>query len=251
MSVPQEAIRLEPYVNPLYRQPERMILPNCPPGLEYLTTVSSLFVQQKIEMLELITGFETENKYTIKNQSGEKIYYAKEQSECCERQCCGPLRSFDLKIMDAGKNEIIHLNRPLACDSCCFPCCLQTMEVSAPPGNLIGTIEQQWSFWTPKFVIKDAVGNIVLRIKGPCCTFGLCTDVNFKVLSKDGEVQVGKISKKWSGTAREYFTDADFFGVSFPMSLDVKMKAVMLGAVFLIDMMYFESNDGGLLGMLV
>lgn len=45
---------------------------------------------------------------------------------------------------------------------------------------------------------------------------------------------MGKISKQWSGVAREMFTDADFFGINFPMDLDVKMKAVMLGACFLI-----------------
>lgn len=45
---------------------------------------------------------------------------------------------------------------------------------------------------------------------------------------------VGKISKQWSGLAREMFTDSDHFGISFPLDLDVKMKAVCLGAVFLI-----------------
>lgn len=30
------------------------------------------------------------------------------------------------------------------------------------------------------------------------------------------------------------FTDADYFGITFPMDLDVRMKAVMLGACFLI-----------------
>lgn len=52
--------------------------------------------------------------------------------------------------------------------------------------------------------------------------------------------EVGKISKQWSGLAREMFTDADFFGINFPMDLDVRMKAVMLGACFLIDAMFFE-----------
>lgn len=46
--------------------------------------------------------------------------------------------------------------------------------------------------------------------------------------------EVGKISKQWSGLAREMFTDADFFGINFPMDLDARMKAVMLGACFLI-----------------
>jgi hypothetical protein len=59
-------------------------------------------------------------------------------------------------------------------------------------------------------------------------------------LSPDGETEVGKISKQWSGLLREAFTDADNFGISFPMDLDVRMKAVLLGAMFLIDFMFFE-----------
>lgn len=54
-----------------------------------------------------------------------------------------------------------------------------------------------------------------------------------QVVSLTGE-KVGKISKQWSGLAREIFTDADFFGISFPLDLDVRMKAVLLGATFLI-----------------
>lgn len=46
--------------------------------------------------------------------------------------------------------------------------------------------------------------------------------------------EVGKISKQWTGFVREAFTDTDNFGVNFPMDLDVKMKAVMLAACFLI-----------------
>lgn len=55
-----------------------------------------------------------------------------------------------------------------------------------------------------------------------------------QVLSKDGSTVVGRISKQWSGLLREAFTDADYFGITFPMDLDVRMKAVMLGACFLI-----------------
>ncbi|KAG8228514.1 hypothetical protein J437_LFUL008970 [Ladona fulva] len=60
------------------------------------------------------------------------------------------------------------------------------------------------------------------------------------VMSKDGSTQVGKISKQWSGLVREAFTDSDYFGITFPLDLDVRMKAVMLGACFLIDAMFFE-----------
>ena len=57
--------------------------------------------------------------------------------------------------------------------------------------------------------------------------------------------QVGKISKQWSGVLmlKEAFTDADNFGISFPMDLDVKIKATLLGAVVLIDFMFFEETE--------
>ena len=46
--------------------------------------------------------------------------------------------------------------------------------------------------------------------------------------------KIGKISKQWTGLLREAFTDADNFGIQFPIDLDVRMKAVMIGACFLI-----------------
>ncbi|XP_068626328.1 phospholipid scramblase 2 isoform X1 [Battus philenor] len=217
-------------------------LSNCPPGLEYLSMIDQLLMHQKVELLEAFTGFETNNKYTVKNNVGQKVYYAVEDNDCCTRNCCGPMRPFEMKIMDNFQNEVIHLHRPLACDSCCCPCWLQSMEVTAPPGTVIGSIEQEWSIFQPSYVIKNAAGDVVLRIKGPCCTFSICGDVEFHVYSKDGETKVGKITKQWSGLAREFFTDSDYFGITFPMDLDVRIKAVLLGACFLIDFMFFEKG---------
>lgn len=54
-----------------------------------------------------------------------------------------------------------------------------------------------------------------------------------QVVANDG-TQVGKISKQWSGFAREVFTDADHFGINFPMDLDVRVKATLMGCLFLI-----------------
>ena len=112
----------------------------------------------------------------------------------------------------------------------------------APVGVLIGTVEQQWSILTPSFLIKNAAGESILKIEGPFCTFSICGDVEFTILTINGDNVVGKISKRWSGLVRELFTDADYFGVTFPLDLDVRMKAVMLGACFLIDAMFFEKS---------
>ncbi|KFM72046.1 Phospholipid scramblase 2, partial [Stegodyphus mimosarum] len=217
-------------------------IPVCPPGLEYLTMIDQLLVHQKVELLEAILSFETKNKYTIKNSMGQKVYTAKEDTDCCTRNCLGSARPFDMKLKDMSGNEVIHLYRPLRCTSCLCFCCLQKMEVMAPPGTVIGYVEQEWSILTPQFRVQNAAGETVLKIEGPICTFSICGDVEFKVLSKDGSVEVGKISKQWSGLLREAFTDADHFGITFPLDLDVNMKAVLLGALFLIDYMFFEKE---------
>lgn len=110
-----------------------------------------------------------------------KVYLAVEDTDCCTRNCCGNSRPFDMKVMDLYNNEIIHFNRPLACTGCCFPCCLQSIEISAPPGQVIGRVAETWTCWYSNFAIKNQNDETILRIEGPCCNWSCCKDINFKV----------------------------------------------------------------------
>uniref|UniRef100_A0AAY4EGA2 Phospholipid scramblase n=1 Tax=Denticeps clupeoides TaxID=299321 RepID=A0AAY4EGA2_9TELE len=180
-----------------------------PAGLEYLAQIDQVLIHQKIELLETLIGFETNNQYEVKNSMGQKIFDAKEQTDCCTRNCCGPLRCFDIKITDHNGQEVVRLARPLRCSSCCCPCCLQ------------------------EFSVLGASKETLLKVEGPLCAISCCGDVDFEVKSKDDRV-IGRITKQWSGLVKEAFTDSDNFGIQFPMDLDVKVKAVLLGACFLI-----------------
>ncbi|XP_033992739.1 phospholipid scramblase 1-like isoform X1 [Trematomus bernacchii] len=211
-----------------------------PPGLEYLTQIDQILIHQKVELLEAFIGFETNNQYEIKNSLGQKIYNAKEKNDCCTRNCCGSLRSFDMKIKDTMDREVIRLIRPFRCVSCWFPCCLQEMEVQAPPGTTIGYVKQDWHPCLPKFSIQGPNKETLLKLDGPCFACNCCGDVNFELKGKDSGQSVGRISKQWSGLLKEVFTDTDNFGIQFPLDLDVKVKAVLMGACFLIDFMFFE-----------
>ncbi|KAG5331950.1 PLS2 scramblase, partial [Acromyrmex charruanus] len=210
-----------------------------PPGLEYLMDLEYLFVNQKIELLQAFTGWETKNKYVITNNRGELIFYMAEESGICWRLCVGKYRSCEFFIYDKNQHEVLRMIRPFRCDGCCCPCYLQVLEVYS--GNtLLGSVTQEWSLWRPKFYVRDASGQPVLMIKGPLIRF--CIDVIFKVKSMDEKHRVGMIRKHWSGFAREMFTVSDMFGIHFPRDLDVKIKAVLLGACILIDFMYFEQE---------
>ncbi|XP_012675731.2 phospholipid scramblase 1-like isoform X1 [Clupea harengus] len=233
---------------PAYGPPQIGMTPNpqrptdCPPGLEYLTQIDQLLVNQKVELAEAILGWETNNKYMVKNTMGQQVFFAAEENDCCNRQCCGPMRSFVLHVQDNHGLEVLTLRRPLKCSACCFPCCLQELEVLAPLGIPIGYVIQDWHPYRPKFTIQNEKREAVLKIVGPICACKCCSDVNFEVVSLDELTAVGSISKQWSGLMREAFTDADNFGIKFPLDLDVKIKAVLFGACFLIDFMFFEHS---------
>lgn len=178
-------------------------------------------------------------------------------------QCCfGNNRPFDVEILDHTNREVIHVTRPLTC-------WLSEVEVCASDGQLFGLVEKEATFLHPNYLIKNHYGEGVLRIKGPLVQSHLLGNIEFTVkpslqLNKDFKcvlvriylnshsyhlqikqmdgAEIGKISKKWTGLAQELFTDASHFGISFPLDLDVRMKAVLLGACLLIVTIHFLTH---------
>ena len=71
-----------------------------PPGLEYLLLIDNLQIEQNVSLLETITGWDTNNKYVIKNGNGEQMYYAFEKTGTCMRTCFGSRRSITIHIVD-------------------------------------------------------------------------------------------------------------------------------------------------------
>ncbi|PAA65719.1 hypothetical protein BOX15_Mlig030451g2 [Macrostomum lignano] len=224
---------------------------SCPPGLEYLSTLDQVLIKQKKEFFEMVSGFEMQNKYVVYNSMGQKVYFAKESSDTCVRQCCGPQRPFELAIEDSLGNEVIHVSRPYKCMcyhqmcSCC-KCCFDEVTVESPPGNKVGKVVQVYGACQAMYHIKDESDCTVLVIDGPTYLKCYCPgdDIPFRLMSKDSGEEIGRVSKQWTNLLQEYFTDADNFGITFPVDLSVKIKAVILAACFLIDFMFFERQGG-------
>ena len=213
----------------------------CPEGLEFLLPLDRVFVRQQMEVLEMLTGWEGANRYEVLNAYGQRLFMAMESSEVCERQCCGPQRSFKMGLFNSLGKEILQFQREFRCFNCCGLCCAQEVRVYAPPGSLIGRVDQEAECWKTKLALSDAGGNKALRVVGPCCVCDIAEQ--FQLLSATGDAPVGAISKQWSGLVKELFSTADNFGVSFPADLDVKLKAVVLAAAILIDFMHYENKQ--------
>ncbi|XP_077512427.1 phospholipid scramblase 1-like [Amblyomma americanum] len=175
---------------------------------------------------------------------GQFIYNIIEDSTFLSRYCCGPRRCFEMDVLDYRNVPVMHFVRPLRCVHCFGCCCLQEMEVQAPPGTPVAYVLQECSVCYPVFRICNRNKQRVLSIIGPICTHSLpCKlDIDFQVLSTNNIV-IGKITKQFSGVVKEFFTNADVFGVTFPLDMDVHLKAALIASTMLVDYTFFEEKD--------
>lgn len=190
---------------------------------------TELYVRQKRELAEFF-GFETRNKYAISTSDRREVFYAAEQRSgilgMLAMYFLGHWRSFDIAFFDQSRQEAFRAHHP-------FRFFFQRLEVSAG-GRFIGAIQQRWAFFTKRFDVLDANGNVVFEMKSGF--FKLWTFPFFR-----GEQQVGVIEKKWSGVFNEMFTDKDNFRVAFQdAGLSMDQRMLMLAAAVFVDLQYFE-----------
>ena len=90
------------------------------------------------------------------------------------------------------------------------------------------------------FEISNSDKEVIYSIHTPCVlTTCCCTEVAFTIIDKEGK-EVGDIAKQSANVAKEVLTDADRFLINFPEDCDVEMKAVLIGALFLFDYLFYE-----------
>ncbi|XP_027731874.1 phospholipid scramblase 4 [Vombatus ursinus] len=217
-------------------------VPNCPPGLEFLSQLDKILVHQQIELLELMTRFESNNRYEVKNSMGQMVYMVLEDTDDITRNTYHSLRPFVIRVIDCMGREIMRLQRPLRY-TCCCSCCSDTMqelEVQSPPGVPLGYVMQQYVFCQTNFSIENEKNEHVLSIEGPCAA-ACCSDTIFQIKSMDG-INIGSICRQWIGAAQMSLGDIDNYEITFPLDLNVTMKAMVFAATFLIDFMFFENS---------
>ncbi len=197
--------------------------------MERLLSISSLVVTQQKEWGEILTGFETKNRYTISDISGSRLYLAAEEAgSTLLRWFLKALRPFTIAVLTEDGQVVLRVMRP-------FRFYFHRAEVVDSHGKKLGVIERRFSILRRIYSVFNSSGEEVFQLFGP-----ILHPWTFQIRN-DG-VDYGKITKKWSGLMKEGFTDADNFAVMFPAEWDVKLKALFLGAVFLIDFVHFENK---------
>ncbi|MXQ94640.1 hypothetical protein E5288_WYG013876 [Bos mutus] len=198
-------------------------------------TLDNIHVLQHFEPLEMITGFETNNRYDIKNNTGQMVYFVTEDTDDYTRNAYRTLRPFVLRVTDCMGREVMTMQRPFRCTCCCFCCpsARQELEVQCPPGVTIGFVAEHWNLCRAVYSLQNEKKEDMMGVLGPCSTYGCGSDSVFEILSLDGVSIIGSITRKWNGVLSA-MSDADHFEIHFPLDLDVTMKAMIFGACFLI-----------------
>jgi len=194
-----------------------------------LTSRKTLIVSQKKEWGEIVTGFETKNKYVVQDEQGQQLYFAAEQKgSLLARLFLKANRPFYLAILDNNGNIKMSVTRP-------FRFMFHEATVKDEQGKVLGVIKKNFSIISKHYTLFGSDNNELYTLKGP-----LLKPWTFNIRKHGNDV--GKITKKWSGLLKETFSDADNFGIEFPVNIDNETKAFLLGCVFLIDFVHFEDK---------
>ena len=194
---------------------------------------SALVVKQEAHRLEAMTGFEKENRYLIRNDEGRILYEAREKSPLWLRLLLRGLRPMDVYFDQLGSDlTVFHLHKP-------FRPWFEKAELRSRSGQLLGTIQAGFPMPLQWYTVRDQRGVTLYEISG-----AFWRPWTFKI-QRRGE-EVAEIKKVWGGWVREMATDADEFGMSFPKGAPVSHKALLMGALFLIDLVKFENNQRNL-----
>lgn len=194
--------------------------------MEKLKAVETVLVQQKKEWGEILTGFEAKNKYAVLDGSNRQLYWAAEESSVLARLFLKLLRPLSVHILSTEGRLVIKTVKP-------FRFFFHETSVFAADGQFLGKVRREFAILTKKFTVEDAQGIALYDILSP-----VLHPWTFKI-SRNG-AELGEIVKNWGGTGKEIFTDADNFSLKFPPEADAGRRAVLLGALFLIDLVYFE-----------
>ena len=233
--------------------------------MQELALSPSVLIRQQPQFFEQISGCESPNRYFVFSQSPQTgfkmLFKCKEQSECCQRNCCSAsMREFvmDIKhIANAGalnenfQNSFVHVNKPFKCTCCCLERPEMIANYSAN-GELVGKVKQPFSCCDPIFTIYDNAGTMRYYIYADCCQCGLCcsgpcakmSEVTFNIYRDANMGQpIGSIVKKIANFS-ELITSADSYQVNFPADARPNEKLLLIITGLMIDYQFFEERAG-------
>lgn len=131
-----------------------------------LNQVSRLLIAKKLHVRSVVTLRGARNKYSVKTQDDIPMYTIEEKNKWWVGYLALSLRPLKLTVKNTAGEVVLTIRRPFAFTSRVFPCQLQIINVFAPENTLLGCIQQEWTPLKPKYLVRDAAGEIIYTIRG-------------------------------------------------------------------------------------
>lgn len=208
-----------------------VIAPFAPPD-SYPPTAPSpeiMGIQSGLELLLQINQLTVREKYTtsqgwgrsfdVLNNVSQRIFQAEQKVVCC-----GP--AYDVTIRDNGGMQVMQLLEDCGCS------CTREVEIQCPPAHPIGSVKLHWNNMVTHLSVMNASQEVVLLILGPSFQTSIFGNSTFEVKSRDEQHVVG-VMRMESGN----------YVVSFPLDLDVTIKATLLGAAMYLDNLILSKKE--------
>lgn len=217
-------------------EPTPMEAPPSKDLSQAISTGTQLVIKQKRELAELFLGFETRNQYMVFDQNGAPCGSIAEQGTGVKaffkRMFLKSRRPFVIHVTDASGKVILEFSRP-------FFFLFSDITVRVPNGPILGSAHRRYEIINnKKYELRDANGAKFAELKG-----GILRLWTFAIRDKEGN-EVARISKKWSGLLKEYFTDADNFMIEFGnKNWTPQQRAVIFATAISVDFDFFEYTN--------
>ena len=199
---------------------------------------------------------------------------AREDPTCCNKWLFGGNRGWEMDLTQDGV-VLAKYSRPMTCPLGCGKlCCYQEVTMETPDGSPNGSVSETcWFCCSPQFNVIKPDGSVEFTIAPVDCTSGMTLLIGCAGeigIYSNSSAQVGKVVKgteklhklPWLnkvlfgqeqensyGVRMSQFKDGkrdirtDRFDVSFPPEASPDARARLLGAVFLINQIFFEPGS--------
>ena len=120
------------------------------------------------------------------------------------------------------------------------------VEIHDAQGVLVGYLKSKLFSFSGGFHVYDARDKPFAEVKGNLFGF------KYRVLTPEGDFEMGKVSKEWGGLAKELFTSADSYMIEIHEDLHEQplAKMLVLAAALAVDMIFKAETKGGASGLL-
>lgn len=204
--------------------------------LNWMETATALIIRQNKEWVEILTGWESSNSYSIFDDKGYKRADIFERSNgifaTILKQFWGSHRGFEAVVMSTNNSEAIRFKRPAYL-------LFSSLAVLDKDGNQLGHVKRRFGIIFKKYDLLDKDMNVFAYIKSPIWAIW-----TFRVYLPSQSTPAASISKQWSGILKESFTDSDNFKLTFGTHVwSMAQKCVLLAAAISIDFDFFENNN--------